>query len=48
MKFLVPRDFIFPEVAKNPDFISNFIKDLLYLPSSFGSGPKMLSYKSLF
>lgn len=35
VKYLVPADFIFPEITKNPDFISNFIKDVLYLPTTF-------------
>ncbi len=46
VKFVIPRDFIFPELTKNPNFISTFIKDVLYLPSSF-SDPKIVSYHSL-
>ena len=48
VKFLVPRDIIFPEVARDPNFISSFIKDLLLLPPSFGRDPKIIAFKSLF
>ncbi|XP_028407005.1 COUP transcription factor 1-like isoform X2 [Dendronephthya gigantea] len=47
VKFLIPRDFIFPDVTKNPDFISSFIKDVLYLPVTVGTDPKLLKYNVL-
>ena len=47
VKFLIPRDFIFPDVTKNPDFISSFIKDVLYLPSAVGIDPKFLKLNVL-